>query len=30
MRNLFKRFDVNGDGEIDYIEWTQGLQLRDM
>ena len=27
---LFKKLDKNGDGQIDYIEWTEGLNLRDL
>eukprot|EP01102_Stenamoeba_stenopodia_P010392 TRINITY_DN3124_c0_g1_i1.p1 TRINITY_DN3124_c0_g1~~TRINITY_DN3124_c0_g1_i1.p1 ORF type:complete len:544 (-),score=116.62 TRINITY_DN3124_c0_g1_i1:2-1633(-) len=30
IEKLFKKFDKEGDGTIDYIEWTQSIQLEDM
>jgi hypothetical protein len=30
LHDLFKKFDIDGNGAIDYIEWTQMLRLEDM
>lgn len=30
LNELFAKFDMDANGEIDYIEWTHNLTLEDM